>query len=179
MQQVVHEAAGTSSDGSPATLSYYLDGAHTAESLATCAHWFADATREEATGASPGAGGASPQGTQRILVFNCLPVRTALPSSVITTFAPFPALVVGARLKERVRSVLAADACRSGIRRHCCRPSWRRCRTEPACRTTRCSCRQTPPTEAWPSAAVARSTLAGSRRCAMSGTATSLRKQLR
>lgn len=70
-------------------LSFFLDGAHTAESMATCAHWFADATaaEEEATaagaGASSGAGdgaaaavaaGADRPVVQRVLLFNCMQV---------------------------------------------------------------------------------------------------------
>jgi folylpolyglutamate synthase len=73
-------------------LSFYLDGAHTAESMVTCAHWFADATGGQP--AAPGAAGAAATGaaaaaavqqqlqqqqpaglvTQRVLLFNCMPV---------------------------------------------------------------------------------------------------------
>jgi folylpolyglutamate synthase len=48
-------------------LSFYLDGAHTAESMAACAHWFADAAH--AVPAAPGIN------TQRVLLFNCMQVR--------------------------------------------------------------------------------------------------------
>lgn len=75
-------------------LSFFLDGAHTAESMETCAHWFADAI-----GQQPAAGAAVPvaaaavagdtaqqppqQGsgglvTQRVLLFNCMQVCAAL-----------------------------------------------------------------------------------------------------
>ena len=56
------------SDGSqaadPPRVSYYLDGAHTPESMATCAHWFASACQP-----------AQPSGAvQRVLIFNCMQV---------------------------------------------------------------------------------------------------------
>ncbi|GAB4823124.1 hypothetical protein N2152v2_010170 [Parachlorella kessleri] len=77
-------------------LSFYLDGAHTAESMATCAHWFADEVGREAeeegasTGeegsAAAGALGVAPGATvgspalggvvvQRVLLFNCMQER--------------------------------------------------------------------------------------------------------
>ncbi|EFN52135.1 hypothetical protein CHLNCDRAFT_7888, partial [Chlorella variabilis] len=65
-------------------LSFFLDGAHTAESMATCAHWFADASQPPAAGTSAAGVGAAgrpdtqlQQGlvTQRILLFNCMQER--------------------------------------------------------------------------------------------------------
>ena len=48
-------------------LTFYLDGAHTGESTATCAQWFADAAvADENTQAAP---------SQRVLVFNCMKAR--------------------------------------------------------------------------------------------------------
>lgn len=52
----------------PSRLTFFLDGAHTAESIATCADWYTAATRA-----------ATPEGTEdstyRVLLFNCMPVR--------------------------------------------------------------------------------------------------------
>ena len=45
--QVVQEG-GTRADGL-AHLAFYLDGAHTQESMAACGHWFADAMLAEQT----------------------------------------------------------------------------------------------------------------------------------
>lgn len=82
-------------------LSFYLDGAHTAESMVTCAHWFADAVGQPPAAAAAGeaaagaaaaaaavANGMSQQQqqaaqqrqggglvTQRVLLFNCMQVR--------------------------------------------------------------------------------------------------------
>ena len=48
-------------------LIFHLDGAHTGESAATCAEWFAGVARaDEAAQASP---------SQRVLVFNCMKAR--------------------------------------------------------------------------------------------------------
>lgn len=58
-------------------LSFYLDGAHTAESMATCAHWFADAVGgPQQPAAAAGSAQAQPGGlvTQRVLLFNCMQV---------------------------------------------------------------------------------------------------------
>ena len=67
-------------------LSFYLDGAHTAESMATCAHWFADEVDreaedadmvEQASAAAAGVGSQAHGGivVQRVLLFNCMQVR--------------------------------------------------------------------------------------------------------
>ena len=83
-----------SSNAPPPRLSFYLDGAHTEESMATCADWFADAvagpSADASTGChsggipavhgragagSGGAGGAECPEVQRVLLFNCMPVR--------------------------------------------------------------------------------------------------------
>lgn len=53
----------------PPRLTFFLDGAHTAESIATCADWYTAAARA-----------ATPEGaedtTYRVLLFNCMPVRS-------------------------------------------------------------------------------------------------------
>jgi hypothetical protein len=81
-KQVVHDGADASpSDGSgrrgnctrvtaTSRLSFYVDGAHTAESLLACAEWFADS-------ASPIEGETveEVEHTQRVLLFNCMQVR--------------------------------------------------------------------------------------------------------
>lgn len=58
--QVVHDAAEAGG------LSLFLDGAHTGESAATCAEWFATAALADDT--AHGAPGT------RVLVFNCMKV---------------------------------------------------------------------------------------------------------
>ena len=64
----------------PVRLTFYLDGAHTEESMATCGTWFADtvATPNTATG-QPSASASVPSctttETQRVLLFNCMQVR--------------------------------------------------------------------------------------------------------
>lgn len=60
------EAASSDSSqaADPPRVSYYLDGAHTPESMATCAHWFASACQP-----------AQPSSTvHRVLIFNCMQV---------------------------------------------------------------------------------------------------------
>ena len=69
--EVVHDAASL-----PSTLSFYLDGAHTPESMETCAHWFAS---ECGNGGKEGGGAAappaSPSSELRLLLFNCMHER--------------------------------------------------------------------------------------------------------
>ncbi len=67
----------------PVRLTFYLDGAHTEESMATCGTWFADTVA--ASGSSEGvssdntrAPGSNPTETQRVLLFNCMQVRTSI-----------------------------------------------------------------------------------------------------
>lgn len=78
----------------PSSLSFYLDGAHTPESSATCASWFAEAVAASssagAAAAASGASGASastsappsspssPPGELRLLLFNCMHEREPL-----------------------------------------------------------------------------------------------------
>ncbi len=70
----------------PSRLSFYLDGAHTEESMATCGTWFADAVvaaREDpgpqpAPDRAPRSGLGQPGGAgggevQHVLLFNCMP----------------------------------------------------------------------------------------------------------
>ena len=85
---------GPGSRAPPPRLSFYLDGAHTEESMATCADWFADAVAKPSDGPGAGcggngspaadgqagatggsAGGAACPDVQRVLLFNCMPVR--------------------------------------------------------------------------------------------------------
>lgn len=69
----------------PARLTFYLDGAHTEESMATCATWFAD------TVGSAGSAAAQPEGTsdsspleiQRVILFNCMQVRSSLAAGLL------------------------------------------------------------------------------------------------
>jgi len=60
-------------DGSDARpLRYYLDGAHTAESIKACADWFRAETRVEAT---QGPSSAPSETTERVLIFHCMAKR--------------------------------------------------------------------------------------------------------
>lgn len=69
LAQVVQGEAGDYGD----RLTYYLDGAHTPESMATCAHWFADASH--ASNSAEKHERHVDGNLQRILVFNCQQVR--------------------------------------------------------------------------------------------------------
>ena len=74
--EVVHDVPdGRGADAPGGGLSFYLDGAHTPESAATCAHWFAEA----AAGAPPAGGPAPPSSSSstdvRLLLFNCMHER--------------------------------------------------------------------------------------------------------
>ncbi|KAL4858122.1 Folylpolyglutamate synthase [Chlorella vulgaris] len=72
-----HQGQEAESEALP-RLSFYLDGAHTAESMATCAHWFADAVGgPQQPAAAAGSAQAHPGGlvTQRVLLFNCMQER--------------------------------------------------------------------------------------------------------
>ena len=66
----------------PARLTFYLDGAHTEESMATCATWFADTVQPLESQASQSTQSAhsniSSLETQRVLLFNCMQVRCHL-----------------------------------------------------------------------------------------------------
>lgn len=66
----------TDGDGA-SKLTFFLDGAHTPESLATCATWFADAVAS----VSP----SIPTGTHRVLIFNCMQERD--PAALLTPLA--------------------------------------------------------------------------------------------
>jgi len=59
-------------DSSSSSLTFFLDGAHTAESMVPCATWFADASAAEAEQA--GATDVSTTTTHRVLLFNCMEV---------------------------------------------------------------------------------------------------------
>lgn len=54
-------------------LTYFVDGAHTPESIASCASWFAMASRSRET-----------SGTERIIIFNCMEERD--PASLLEPF---------------------------------------------------------------------------------------------
>ncbi|KAK9909332.1 hypothetical protein WJX75_000680 [Coccomyxa subellipsoidea] len=73
--EVPDEDIGGPSNGavgvkSPSRLSFFLDGAHTEESMATCATWFADSVGTPAAATN----GAAVE-TQRVLLFNCMQER--------------------------------------------------------------------------------------------------------
>jgi folylpolyglutamate synthase len=69
-------------------LTFYLDGAHTPESMASCAQWFAEeACSGEGEGESGGSSSSSSSKTLRFLFFNC--TRERAPAALL------PALVTG------------------------------------------------------------------------------------
>jgi len=83
LRQVVEVPEEDDSDGlekvgvrpkAPSRLSFYLDGAHTEESMATCATWFADAIGPTQGQTAAPTNGAALE-TQRVLLFNCMQVR--------------------------------------------------------------------------------------------------------
>ncbi|KAK9867413.1 hypothetical protein WJX84_000013 [Apatococcus fuscideae] len=63
--QVIQDPGSTETGSG---LTFYLDGAHTEESMASCGEWFHDAVQESAA-SKPG------QASQRVLLFNCLQER--------------------------------------------------------------------------------------------------------
>jgi len=86
--------------GRESRLTFYLDGAHTPESMASCAQWFAEEAAEEESGGGIGRAGAKPPPaaaaaaaaaapgkTLRFLFFNC--TRERAPAALL------PALVAG------------------------------------------------------------------------------------
>lgn len=57
-------------------LSFFLDGAHTEESMVTCADWFADSSSSSSFGKNCGNTSSDDDGElQRVLLFNCTPDR--------------------------------------------------------------------------------------------------------
>lgn len=72
-------------------LTFYLDGAHTPESMTTCAQWFADSSSstQHATAASndsrAAASATGDSDVQRILIFNCMEERE--PASLLRPLA--------------------------------------------------------------------------------------------
>lgn len=69
--QTVADSDSSAPEGeSCSNLTFHLDGAHTGESAATCAEWFAGAAQaDEAAQSAP---------SERVLVFNCMKVRYLL-----------------------------------------------------------------------------------------------------
>lgn len=66
---------------------FFLDGAHTPESMATCAEWFAEASQLQQESSRPA--GQPPMPPHRILLFNCMKERNpeALLQPFMTTLA--------------------------------------------------------------------------------------------
>ena len=95
--QVVPDVTAVDDDGSgdksemAPNLLWYLDGAHTEESMRQCAEWFVSATKkdEEASGGSGGGsdGGGTPPASKpvRMLMFNCMEERD--PETLLTPTA--------------------------------------------------------------------------------------------
>lgn len=72
LPQVIRES--WVSEGMPEGLgtTFFLDGAHTPESMTTCAEWFAEASQmQQESGYAPGQPLIPPH---RILLFNCMKV---------------------------------------------------------------------------------------------------------
>lgn len=72
MQIINHDLVSEGAAEGPGT-TFFLDGAHTPESMATCAEWFAEASQLQQHSAE--AGGQARVPPQRILLFNCMKVR--------------------------------------------------------------------------------------------------------
>jgi folylpolyglutamate synthase len=70
MLQVVPDPKFQQQGSSSSRLTFYLDGAHTPESMVTCGTWFAQVTSAAAT-----SGQQQQQQVVRILVFNCMKER--------------------------------------------------------------------------------------------------------
>ena len=79
--QVVHDTLIADNEAcGPAVpkLTFYLDGAHTPESMATCASWFADEVLPAAASRGPPSSATEQpafEQPERVLLFNCMHVR--------------------------------------------------------------------------------------------------------
>ncbi len=79
------EPAGAGAAAASPRVSYFLDGAHTPESMATCADWFAGACgAAEAQGPNPRSSPGDID-VQRVLVFNCMQVGTVFAGTLLIT----------------------------------------------------------------------------------------------
>ena len=84
--QIVHETLDSEEDSPGATVTYYLDGAHTPESMLTCARWFVRAAGRDAPAPSSSSVSLKPPSqlrTQRVLVFNCTKVMPIVGHNVV------------------------------------------------------------------------------------------------
>eukprot|EP00798_Chlamydomonas_sp_ICE-L_P029258 gene29259-12502_t len=59
---------GSNAGGPPSRLTYFIDGAHSPESMEACAEWFAQTSNSEASGVDPSL-------LHRVLLFNCMRER--------------------------------------------------------------------------------------------------------
>ena len=92
--QVVNDAHGEACGVEPAAnLVFHLDGAHTGESSAACAEWFAEVT---------------PLDSVRVLMFNCMKVHTVSPPPVPAISLPTLQEREPHRLLSPIHSVLKA-----------------------------------------------------------------------
>lgn len=93
--QIVRPAPVESSSSSPSSSSaelqptYFLDGAHTTDSLELCTRWFIEASASVAAEQQPISNGSSSQKVERHLIFNCTNGRSApeLLSSLLSTIS--------------------------------------------------------------------------------------------
>lgn len=74
MQIINHTWVSEGASEGPGT-TFFLDGAHTPESMATCAEWFAEASQLQQESADDSQSQSPPQ---RILLFNCMKVNLAV-----------------------------------------------------------------------------------------------------
>ncbi|KAK9817171.1 hypothetical protein WJX72_010631 [[Myrmecia] bisecta] len=72
---------------SPSRLTFFLDGAHTPESMVTCGEWFAATAGPAGRALHNGTGTAGPALLQRVLLFHCMQERSPqlLFSRLVTT----------------------------------------------------------------------------------------------
>lgn len=87
--QIVRPAPVESSSSGEPQPTYFLDGAHTTDSLALCTKWFIGASKSVAAEHQPSSSGSSSKQVQRHLIFNCTNGRSAaeLLSSLLSTIS--------------------------------------------------------------------------------------------
>ena len=81
MPQVVQQSWVSEGMAEGTGTTFFLDGAHTPESMATCAEWFSEAshTQQDSDRLLAGQSALTPH---RILLFNCMKVITARATQV-------------------------------------------------------------------------------------------------
>lgn len=73
--QIVQDCSSEATDSSSGDLIFYLDGAHSPESMEACARWFSEAVKEKNGYTQYAKGKEYKEESRKILLFNCMEVR--------------------------------------------------------------------------------------------------------